>query len=78
MMVLYFVAYHALSTPRSAQIPLTRSLGQTGIAFFLILLILRLVNMSIAIYGRPSLVFLTVLCVLSRSLDHSHSGPYAL
>ena len=62
-MVLYLVAYHALSNPRSAEIPLTRSLRQNGLAFFLMTFTLRLANMFISIYGRPTLVFPTILCV---------------
>ncbi|KAF9649460.1 hypothetical protein BDM02DRAFT_1819799 [Thelephora ganbajun] len=63
--VIYFVGYHVLSTPRSAGMPLTRSLRQNGLAFFLTVFALRLGNMFAAIYARPSLVFLTVFCIWS-------------
>lgn len=43
--------------------PLANSLRKSGLAFFMIELVLRLANIFAAIYIRPSLVFLTLLCV---------------
>lgn len=65
MMIVYLVAYHALSTPRTAHMPLTSSLRQHGLVFFLLVFFLRLGGMFAAVYLRPSLVFLSLLYALS-------------
>lgn len=71
---IYLVAYHALSTPRTAQMPLARSLRQNGLVFFITVFFLRLGSMFAAIFVRPGLVFLTVFFVWSSVTVHfSHS-----
>lgn len=74
VLVIYLVAYHALSTPRTARMPLNRSLRQNGLAFFTTVFFLRLVSMFAAIYVRASLVFLTVFFIwASVTVNLSHS-----
>ena len=62
-MVIYLVSYHVLSSPRSAQTLLTRSLRHHGLAFFLLGFTIRLGNMLVSIFARPSLVFIALPCV---------------
>lgn len=71
-MVIYLVAYHVLSSPRSAQTLLTRSLRQHGLAFFLLVFVIRLGNTFLSIFSRPSLVYVALPYV------HPHDRPIAL
>jgi len=74
VIIIYLVAYHSLSTPRTAQMPLASSLRQNGLAFFMTEFVLRLGSMFAAIYIRQSLVFLTLFFIWSSvtiNLNHS-------
>lgn len=74
VMIIGLVSYHSLSTPRTSEMPLAGSLRQNGLAFFITVFVLRLVNMFAAIIVRPGLVFLTLFFVgasLTINLNHS-------
>jgi len=65
LMVIYLVAYHVLSSPRSAETQLTKSLRQHGLAFFLLVFAIRLANTFVSIFARPSLVYVALPFVWS-------------
>jgi hypothetical protein len=57
--VIIATVYNTISTPRSAQMPLTKALQRHGLMFFVVVLMVRLLNLVLAAVARPSL---TELC----------------
>lgn len=55
--------------------PIARSLRQHGLAFFILVFVLRLGGMLAAIYIRPGLIFLTLLCVPHHHPVHPAQCP---
>ncbi|KAI0744871.1 hypothetical protein C8Q76DRAFT_701507 [Earliella scabrosa] len=75
--VLGSTALNALDRPRTVELPIIKALHSDGIGFFLSITCCRIVNLSLAAIGRPSLTFLAVFfiwamttTVLSRLLLH--------
>jgi len=79
--VIVAVVYHTVATPRSAQMPLTKALQRDGLIFFIVVLVVRLLNLILAVVARPSLtelcgffVWASVTTAVSRSLLHLRSA----
>jgi len=71
------MVYNTIATPRSAQMPLTKALQRDGLMFFIVVLVVRLLNLVLALVTRPSLVELgvyfvwaSVTTIVNRSLLH--------
>lgn len=58
--VLGAVFWNVISSPRSAQIPLSKALQKDGITFFLAVVLLRVFNMVFAIVSSPSMTLFAV------------------
>lgn len=75
--VIIAMVYNTIATPRSAQMPLTKALQRGGLTFFIIVLMVRLLNFILAVVARPSLtvlgayfVWALVTVVVNHSLLH--------
>jgi hypothetical protein len=63
IVILTFVIFNSIATPRSVRVPLRRSLQNNGISFFLTMLVLRTANLIIAAVARSTLVSVVLLYV---------------
>lgn len=66
--VIIAVVYNTIATPRSDKVPLTQALQRDGLIFFIVVLLVRQLNLILAFTVRPSLTMLGALCVYPRAI----------
>jgi len=68
VIILSSVIYNTLASPRSAQVPLRKALQNGGIAFFVIILTLRLVNLVLAVVAPKSLKLVVIFLIWASDM----------
>lgn len=85
--VIAVVVYNTIATPRSENVRLTQALQRDGLIFFIVVLLLRQLNLILAVAARPSLTMLSALyansphsriclltCIFKLRMGNSYNG----